>query len=74
MWKKECSEYSVLQGNTWEVLGVCENFLFVEVSNEYVMVGGLKEIYKANTTASTIFFVEGTQAPTFDTTYQERSP
>ena len=40
-----------------EYMGVCENFLFVEVSYEYVMVARLKGLYKENTIASSIFFV-----------------
>ena len=46
----------------------------MEVSYECVMVARLKEIYRANTIASSIFFVGGTQASILDTTYNERSP
>ena len=34
-----------------------QNFLFVEVSYEYVMVAWLKEAYRANTIALYIVFV-----------------
>ena len=37
-------------------------FSFVELNYEYVMVARLKEIYRANTIASSIFLVGGTQA------------
>ena len=46
----------------------------VKVSYEYLMLARLKEIYRANTIASSIFFVEGTQPPILDTAYHERSP
>ena len=39
---KEFLRYSVLQGNTRKMLSIFENFLFVEVSYEYVMVARLK--------------------------------
>ena len=42
----------------------------VEVSYEYVMVARLKEVYRANIIALSIF----TQAPIFDTAYHKRSP
>ena len=53
---------------------ICENFLFVEVSCEYVMVTWFKEIYRANTIILFIYFVGSTQALLLDTTYHERSP
>ena len=54
--------------------GACESFSFMEVSYEYVMVARLKEIYRANIIALSIFFAGGTQAPIFDTAYHKRSP
>ena len=61
-----------------EIYGKCwvvsEIFSFVEVSYGYVMVARLRGSYRANTIASSIFFVGGTQAPILDTTYHERSP
>ena len=62
--KKEFLKYSVLQGNT----------SFAEVSCECVMVARLKEIYRANIIASSIFLVGGTQAPILHATYHKRSP
>ena len=44
------------------------------LSYEYVMFDQLKEIYRANKIASSIFFVRGTEAPILVTTDQERSP
>ena len=70
--KKEFFKYSVLQGNIWKVLGIYENFSFVEVSYEYVIVSQSKKVYRVDTIASYIFFVGGTQAPFLDTTYYER--
>ena len=37
-----------------ESVNMSENFSFVEVSYEYVMVARLKEIYRANTIASVL--------------------
>ena len=54
-------------------LGVCENFSFLDVRYEYVMLARLKEQYRVNTIVSSIFFVGGTQSPILDTTYHERS-
>ena len=53
---------------------VCENFSFVEVNYEYVMIVWLKGIYKVNTIASSMFFAGGTQVTILDTVYRERSP
>ena len=44
-----------------------------ELSYEYVMVARLKGIYRANTVASSIFFVGGTQTSILDTIYHKRS-
>ena len=54
------------------MLGIYENFSFVEVSYEYVMVSQSNKVYRVDTIASYIFFVGGTQAPFLDTTYHER--
>ena len=51
--------------------GFDENYSFVELNYEYVMVARLEN---TNTIAPSIFFVGGTQAPILDTTYYERSP
>ena len=53
--------------------GVCENFLFMEVNYEYVIVARLKEIYRANIIASSIIFVGDTQVLVLDKTYHDRS-
>ena len=45
-----------------------------EVSYEYVMVTTLKEIYRANTIASSFFFAGDTQSPILGITFHERSP
>ena len=45
-----------------------------EVSYEYVMVTTLKEIYRANTNASSFFFAGDTQSPILSITFHERSP
>ena len=45
-----------------------------EVSYEYVMVTTLKEIYRANTIASSFFFAGDTQSPILSITFHERSP
>ena len=58
--------YKEIHGKYWVA---CENFSFVEVSYEYVMVAWLKRTYRANTAVSFIFFGEDTQAPTLDTIY-----
>ena len=72
MWEKRVLKYSVLQGNIWKVLSIYENFSFVEVSYEYVMVSQSNKVYRVDTIASYIFFVGGTQAPFLGTTYHER--
>ena len=48
--------HSVLQGHTGKYQGTCENFAFVELSYEYMMVARLIGIWRANTIASSIFF------------------
>ena len=46
---------------------------FVEISHEYENVAWLIGIYRANTIASSVFFVGNTRGPILDTTYQERN-
>ena len=55
------------------IINVCENFSFVNVSYENVIVSWLQEIYRANTIVSSIFFVGGPQAPILRTAYHEKS-
>ena len=71
--KKEFLRYSVLKEKHGKCWGVCENFSFVEVSYDYMMVARLNKICRAKTMALSIFFVGSTQAPILDTTYHERS-
>ena len=47
---------------------VCENYSQVETGYKHEIFAWLKNIYRANTLASTINFVGGTQAPILDAT------
>ena len=58
-------------------LGVCENFSFLELRYECVMLAwlkGLKKLYRANTISSSIFLVGGTQTLILDTTLWQEEP
>ena len=73
MWKKRVFGVFSSARKYMKVLGyIYENFSFMEVNYEYVMVSQSKGIYKA--IASSIFFVGGTQTAIHDTTYHERGP
>ena len=73
IWKKRVF---IIFSSTWKYMEsteLSENFSFVEISYEYVMVAQLKEIYKPNTTASSMFFLGGGQGQILNTTYYKRS-
>ena len=70
--KNEFLKYSFLRGDIWKVFGCLRKF--VEICYEYVMFARLKEIYRTNTIAQSVFFVGNTQVPIIDPTYHETSP
>ena len=55
--------YKKVKKKCW---GICENFSFVEVIYEYVMVVLLKQIYRADTIAWSIFFFGCAQVPVLE--------
>ena len=71
---KEFLKYSALQGNTCKVLQCLWEFLIEGSNFEYVMIVLLKEINRAKTIVSSIFFVGGTEVPILDAIYHKRSP
>ena len=71
---KEFLKYSTLQGNTCKVLRCLWKFLTEGSNFEYVMIVLLKEINRAKTIVSSIFFVGGTEVPILDAIYHKRSP
>ena len=70
IWSKRVFELFSSARKYMECWGAYENFSFVEVSHEYVVVARFRGIYRANAVVSLIFFGGGTQVPIFDTSYQ----
>ena len=72
--KKEFLKYSALQGNTCKVLQCLCQFLIEGSKFEYVMIVLLKEINRAKTIVSSVFFVGGTEVPILDAIYPLIAP
>ena len=75
IWNKKSFEVFNSTRKYFEKVGVSVRICsFVEISHEYEKVAWLIGIYRANTTALSVFFVGDTQGPILDTTYQGRNP
>lgn len=55
-----------MKGNIFACLNICQNFVLMDISWEYVMAAQLQQLCRTSTAASSIFFNGHTQAPIND--------